>query len=72
MIAAGTVVEVGQLEDEAGALGFVIRRESGEFITVKGLTPDETRVAAALFLKVAKVTLTPSTGDEKSFWDRPE
>lgn len=57
MIAAGTMVEVGQLEDEGGALGFVIQRPGGEFITVKGLTPDETRAVAALLFQLVAVKL---------------
>ena len=57
MIAAGTVVEVGQLDNEDGALGFVIQRANGEFITVKGLTLDETRAAAALFFQTVTIGL---------------
>ena len=57
LIAAGTVVEVGQLDDEDGAHGFVIERPAGGYITVKGLTEDEARAAAALFLQAVTVTL---------------
>lgn len=50
MKVTGHIVEVGQLEGEDGALGFVIQRPNGEFITVKGLTQAETReVAPVLF-----------------------
>lgn len=56
----GTVVEVGQLEGEAGAHGFVINRLDGGFITVKGLTQDETRaVVQLLFQKVELKLETP-------------
>ena len=52
MIAAGTLVEVGQLDDD-GTLGAVVQRPSGELITITGLTLDETRaVAQRLFLSV--------------------
>ena len=52
MIAAGTLVEVGQLDDE-GTLGAVLQRPNGQLITIRGLTLDETRaVAALLFGKV--------------------
>ena len=57
MIATGTVVEVGQLEDEGGALGFVIHRADGTYVTVKGLTEEETRAAAALLFGPAVVKL---------------
>ena len=60
MIAAGTVVEVGQLDGEDGALGFVIQRANGECITVKGLTLDETRAAAALFFQTVTIGLETS------------
>lgn len=62
MIAAGTVVEVGQLEGEGGEHGFVIERPAGGFITVKGLTEDEARAAAKLFLEAVTVTLAPAKG----------
>jgi hypothetical protein len=53
MIAVGTLVEVGQLDDE-GTLGAAVQRPNGELITIKGLTLDETRaVAPLLFGKVA-------------------
>lgn len=53
MIAAGTLVEVGQLDDQ-GTLGAVVQRTTGELITITGLTLDETRaVAQRLFLSVA-------------------
>lgn len=52
MIVAGTLVEVGQLDDE-GTLGAVFQRSSGERITIKGLTLDETRaVVQSLFQPV--------------------
>jgi len=52
MIAAGTLVEVGQLDDK-GTLGAVVQRPSGELITITGLTLEETRaVAQRLFLSV--------------------
>lgn len=52
MIAAGTLVEVGQLDDD-GTLGAVVQRPSGELFTITGLTLDETRaVAQRLFLSV--------------------
>jgi len=52
MIAAGTLVEVGQLDDE-GTLGAVVQRPNGELITITGLTLDETRaVAQRLFLSM--------------------
>ena len=56
MIAAGTVVEVGQLNAD-GDLGVIIERRNGEFITTKGLTEDETRAVAALFYQQVTVTL---------------
>lgn len=62
MIAAGTVVEVGQLEDEDGAVGVVIERPAGGYITVKGLTEDEARAVAKLFLEAVTVTLAPAKG----------
>lgn len=53
MIAAGTLVEVGQLDDD-GTLGAVVQRPKGELITITGMTLDETRaVAQHLFLSVA-------------------
>lgn len=57
MIAAGFVVEVGQLDGEDGSVGVVIERPSGGYITVKGLTEDEARAVAALFLQAVTVTL---------------
>jgi len=57
MIAVGTMVEIGQLEDEGGSLGFVIERQNGEFITIKGLTLDEARAAAQLLFESATITL---------------
>lgn len=52
MIAAGTLVEVGQLDDQ-GTLGAVFQRPNGELITIKGLTLDETRaVVQSMFLPV--------------------
>lgn len=52
MIAAGTLVEVGLLDD--GTVGAVVQRPNGELITITGLTLDETRmVAPHLFLSVA-------------------
>lgn len=59
MIAAGTMIEVGQLEDGGGALGIVIQRPNGELVTIKGLTPDETRAAAKLLFQAVAVTLAP-------------
>ena len=60
MIAAGTVVEVGQLDGEDGAIGVVIERPAGGYITVKGLTEGEARSVAALFLEAVTVTLAPA------------
>ncbi len=57
MIATGKVVEVGQLEGEDGELGFVIQRPNGQFISVKGLTLDETRAVAVLLFQVAVIKL---------------
>lgn len=57
MIATGAVVEAGQLEGENGEHGFVIERTAGGFITVKGLTEDETRAVAALFYQAVVVKL---------------
>ena len=52
MISAGTLVEVGQIDDQ-GTLGAVVQRPNGETITITGLTLDETRaVAQRLFLSV--------------------
>ncbi|OEZ91520.1 hypothetical protein [Duganella phyllosphaerae] len=52
MIIAGTLVEVGQIDDQ-GTLGAVVQRLNGETITITGLTLDETRaVAQRLFLSV--------------------
>lgn len=58
MIAAGTVVDVGQLDD--GALGVVLERQDGSLITIKGLTEDETR--AVMVLLFGRVTLMVSAG----------
>lgn len=57
MIAVGTVVEVGQLDGEDGAIGVVIERLAGGYVTVKGLTEDEARAVAALFLQAVTVAL---------------
>lgn len=62
MIATGQIIEVGRLEDEGGAIGFVIQRPNGEFITVKGLTVDETRTAAAMFLQAMALVIQPAAG----------
>ena len=61
MIATGTVVEVGQLDGEDGAIGVLIERPAGGYITVKGLTEDEARAVAALFLEAVTVTLAPAS-----------
>lgn len=57
MIAAGTVVEVGQLDGEDGDLGLIIERPNGDFIKITGLTADETRAVAALFYQAVVVKL---------------
>ena len=62
MIATGQIIEVGQLVAEDGALGFVIQRPNGEFITVKGLTLEETRAAAAMFLQPIGMAIQPAAG----------
>jgi hypothetical protein len=59
MIAVGTLVEVGQLDD-GGTLGAVVQRPSGELITIKGLTQGETRAVAPLLF--AKVTVSIVAG----------
>ena len=59
MNAVGEIVEVGDLEGEDGARGFVLHRNDGTFITVKGLTKEETRAVGALLFKPAVVTLAP-------------
>jgi hypothetical protein len=61
MITTGTLVEVGKLEDEGGALGFVIKRTNGEFVTVKGLTIEEARVVALHLLQTVSVTVDRET-----------
>jgi hypothetical protein len=48
----GEITEIGILEGENGALGIVIKRLDGSFITIKGLTEDETRACCHLFCKV--------------------
>ncbi|MGK5049909.1 hypothetical protein ACQ4WP_29090 [Janthinobacterium sp. GB4P2] len=62
MIAPGEVIEVGQLEDEAGALGFVIQRPNGELITVKGLTLGETKLVAQMLFRSATLSLSMPAG----------
>ncbi|MYN42451.1 hypothetical protein GTP55_24215 [Duganella sp. FT109W] len=56
MIVAGTLVEVGQLDDE-GTLGAVVQRPNGELVTIKGLTLDETRAVAALLFQAVAIKL---------------
>jgi len=62
MIAVGQIIEVGQLENEGGAMGFVIQRPNGEFVTVKGLTSDETGTAAAMFLQPMGLIIQSAAG----------
>jgi hypothetical protein len=58
VIAVGNVVEVGNLDDEGSALGVVLRRDDGTFVTVKGLTVEETRAAGALLFQQVSLTLS--------------
>lgn len=44
----GEMVELGELDDELGAHGFVLHRADGSFVTVKGLTADEVRAVAGM------------------------
>lgn len=49
---SGEIVEIGTLSHENGAMGIVIERPDGSFVTIKGLTEDETRACCHLFFKV--------------------
>lgn len=60
MIVKGEIVEVGRLDGEGGDSGFVIKRPDGSFVTVKGLSDDETRAAAALMFQPIAATLSVS------------
>jgi hypothetical protein len=53
----GELVEIGRLENESGADGLVIRRNDGTHITVKGLSTDEVKQLASLFLEQIDVIL---------------
>lgn len=46
----GTICEIGDLDDEGGARGIVIKRPDGTFVTVKGLTDVEVRALAPHFM----------------------
>lgn len=63
MIVAGTIIEVGQLDDEAGAMGFALQRPSGAFITIKGLTDNETRAVAQMLFERTELILQRAPGD---------
>lgn len=54
---AGTLVEIGRLEDESGADGFAIRRDDESIVTVKGLHMDEVRALAPHFLDAVGITV---------------
>ena len=56
MIAVGTLVEVGQLDDQ-GTLGAVVQRPNGETIHITGLTLDETRAVAQRLFLSAVITI---------------
>lgn len=53
----GTVCEIGTLEGEGGERGVVLRRQDDTFVTIKGLTEDETRALAPLFLDGVELTI---------------
>jgi hypothetical protein len=53
----GELVEIGRLENEGGADGLVIRRSDGSHITIKGLSMDEVKQLAHLFLEQIDIIL---------------
>lgn len=55
---AGQIIEVGQLDGEGAEFGVVIERPDGRFVTVKGLTEDETRALAKCLYKVALLAIS--------------
>lgn len=57
MTITGKVCEIGTLESEGGERGVVLRRPDDTFVTVKGLTEDETRVLVPYFLDDVELTI---------------
>jgi hypothetical protein len=53
----GELVEIGRLENEGGADGLVIRRGDGSHLTIKGLSTDEVKQLASLFLEQIDIVL---------------
>lgn len=63
MIITGEIIEVGTLEDESGALGICIDRGDASFVTITGLTEDETRQAAKHLYSLVTITLAGANGE---------
>ncbi|GAB3416848.1 hypothetical protein NX774_12015 [Massilia agilis] len=62
---SGNLCEIGQLEDEDGEHGIVIKREFN-FVTIKGLTMDEVRKLAPLAFDDATISISRRTPADDS------
>lgn len=72
---SGNVCEIGQLQDESEAHGIVIQRDSGEFVTIKGLAIEEVKALGPCFMDDITISFggaspAPSAKQEPSVPDQ--